>query len=326
MSTTWPKRSIARGRLCGESTPAASTVALNAPTATANKRRSEGDHAAAGPTPARVLANTLLLPSDSHLRIFAFAVGPSQRKSERRSNLYNAHEAMFQSMRVVGRGRVGTACAARLAERGHDLVEADAELVLLCVPDGAIAEVARSISPGPWIAHTSGATPLAALAPHTKRFGLHPLQTIVLGRGPEQLDGAWAAVTGETDDAIVRAKWLATELGLLPFQIRDEMRALYHAGAATASNYLVTLHRAAVRMFELSGAPPQALLPLMRRVIDNGFELTGPIARGDWATVDAHLAAIRQYAPELETLYLALAGLTAPALPREVPSRRAERP
>jgi predicted short-subunit dehydrogenase-like oxidoreductase (DUF2520 family) len=231
---------------------------------------------------------------------------------------------MFQSIRVVGRGRVGTAVSARLTERGHHLVEADAELVLLCVPDGAIAEVARSISPGPWTAHTSGATPLAALAPHTKRFGIHPLQTIVLGRGPEQLDGAWAAVTGENDDAIVRANWLATELGLLPFQIRDDMRALYHAGAATASNYLVTLHRAAVRMFELSGAPPEALLPLMRRVIDNGFELTGPIARGDWTTVDAHLAAIRQYAPELETMYRALAGQTAPA-PREASSGRVER-
>src|SRR5207249_682785 len=91
---------------------------------------------------------------------------------------------MFQSIRVVGRGRVGTAVSARLADRGHNLVETDAELVLLCVPDAAIAEVAGSVSPGPWIAHTSGATPLAALAPHTNRFGIHPLQTIVLGRGP----------------------------------------------------------------------------------------------------------------------------------------------
>ena len=232
---------------------------------------------------------------------------------------------MFQSIRVVGRGRVGTAVSARLADRGHNLVETDAELVLLCVPDAAIAEVAGSVSPGPWIAHTSGATPLAALAPHTKRFGIHPLQTIVLGRGPEQLDGAWAAVTGDNDDAIVRGNWLARELGLVPFQIRDEMRALYHAGAATASNYLVTLHRAAVRMFELSGAPPQALLPLMQRVIDNGFELTGPIARGDWTTVAAHLAAIRQHAPELEAIYRALASQTAPALPREASSGGVER-
>jgi len=213
---------------------------------------------------------------------------------------------MFNSIRIIGSGRVGRAVAARLVERGHQLVATAAELVLLCVPDTAIVEVAQSVPLGPWIAHTSGATPLAALAPHVKRFGLHPLQTIVVSRGPEQLDGAWAAVTGENDEAVTRGTWLARELNLIPFHINEEFRALYHAGAATASNYLVTLYRVAVRMFELSGAPPAALLPLMQRVIDNGFELTGPVARGDWPTVDAHLAALRQYAPDLEPLYRAL--------------------
>ena len=214
---------------------------------------------------------------------------------------------MFQSIRIVGRGRVGSAVAARLTERGHQLVDSDADLVLLCVPDAAIGEAAQSIEVGCWIAHTSGATPVAALAPHVKRFGLHPLQTIVLSRGPEQLDGAWAAIAGENEDSIARARWLARELNLRPFEIREEFRALYHAGAATASNYLVALHRAAVRLFEAAGAPPEALLPLMQRVIDNGFELTGPVARGDWKTVDAHVAALRQFAPDLEPLYRALA-------------------
>jgi predicted short-subunit dehydrogenase-like oxidoreductase (DUF2520 family) len=88
------------------------------------------------------------------------------------------------------------------------------------------------------------------------------------------------------------------------------MRVLYHAGAAMASNFLVTLHRAASQLLDRAGAPPEALLPLMRRTIDNGFELTGPIARGDSSTVDAHLAAIRASAPELEPLYRALAGAT----------------
>jgi predicted short-subunit dehydrogenase-like oxidoreductase (DUF2520 family) len=64
-------------------------------------------------------------------------------------------------------------------------VDADEpELVLLCVPDRAIAEVARSIAAGPWVAHVSGATPLAALDPHERRFGLHPLQTFTRYRGP----------------------------------------------------------------------------------------------------------------------------------------------
>jgi predicted short-subunit dehydrogenase-like oxidoreductase (DUF2520 family) len=85
---------------------------------------------------------------------------------------------------------------------------------------------------------------------------------------------------------------------------------VYHAGAAMASNFLVTLYRAAARLLESAGAPPEALLPLMRRTIDNGFELTGPIARGDVATVDAHIAAIHQAAPDLEALYRAMAQVT----------------
>jgi len=217
---------------------------------------------------------------------------------------------MFQRVKVVGRGRVGSAVAARLAERGHSVVEDKPELVMLCVPDSVIPEVARSISVGPWICHTSGATSVAALAPHTRRFTVHPLQTVVRSRGPEQLDGAWAAVTGDDADGVARASWIAHELGLQPFELADEMRALYHAGAALASNYLVTLYRSACRAFEVAGAPPAALLPLMRRTIDNNFELTGPIARGDWATVDAHLAALRAFAPELEPVYRALADRT----------------
>ena len=160
--------------------------------------------------------------------------------------------------------------------------EDEAELVLLCVPDRTISEVAQTIEPGPWIAHVSGATPLAALDPHERRFGLHPLQSFSRARGPEQLDGASAAVTAETDEAREVGFWLARELGLDPFELPDAERALYHAGAAVASNFLVTLHRAAADLVEAAGAPPEALVPLMRRVIENDFELTGPIERGDW--------------------------------------------
>src|SRR3954452_7017029 len=107
---------------------------------------------------------------------------------------------MVESVNLIGRGRVGSALAARLEERGVALRE-DGELALLCVPDTAIRDVAQGLSVGHgWIAHVSGATPLAALNPHERRFSLHPLQTFTLSRGPEQLDGAWAAVTAETED------------------------------------------------------------------------------------------------------------------------------
>jgi predicted short-subunit dehydrogenase-like oxidoreductase (DUF2520 family) len=211
---------------------------------------------------------------------------------------------------VIGAGRVGSAIAARLRERGLALDAPEPELVLLCVPDRAIAEVAAAVEPGPWVGHVSGATPLAALTPHERRFGMHPLQTFTRERGPEQLDGAFAAVTADSDEGLDVGLWLARTLGLQPFALADDRRAAYHAGAAVASNYLVTLRRAAGSLLEAAGAPPAALDPLMRRTIENGFELTGPIARGDWATVDAHLEAIRAERPELEPMYLALAEAT----------------
>ena len=216
---------------------------------------------------------------------------------------------MFESVNVIGRGRVGSAVAARLEERGIALRE-DAELALLCVPDASIADTALGLSPGHWVAHVSGATPLAALDPHMRRFGMHPLQTFTRTRGPEQLDGAWAAVSGKTDEALTQGRELALTLGLRPFDLDDDARSLYHAGAAIASNYLVTLHRAASRLFEAAGAPPEALVPLMTRTIENGFDLTGPIARGDWNTVGAHVRAIHDEAPDLEPMYLALAEAT----------------
>jgi predicted short-subunit dehydrogenase-like oxidoreductase (DUF2520 family) len=211
---------------------------------------------------------------------------------------------MFESVNVIGRGRVGSAVAARLEERGVDLSEDGADLILLCVPDAAISDVARGLAPGPgWIAHVSGATPLAALDPHERRFGLHPLQPFTRARGSEQLDGAFAAVTSETDEARERGFELARLLGLKPFELADEARQLYHAGAAIASNYLVTLHKVASELFLAAGAPPEALVPLMLRTIENGFELTGPIDRGDWETVEAHRDAIRATRPDLEPLY-----------------------
>ena len=218
---------------------------------------------------------------------------------------------MFETVNVIGRGRVGSAIAGRLEERGVELRAEDAELTLLCVPDTAIRDLARGLSQGQgWIGHVSGGTPLAALDPHARRFGLHPLQTFTRARGPEQLDGAFAAITAESDGARERGFALARLLGLKPFALADEARPLYHAGAAIASNYLVTLHKVAADLFNAAGAPTEALVPLMQRTIENGFELTGPIERGDWETVAAHREAIRAERPDLEPLYDVLAEAT----------------
>jgi predicted short-subunit dehydrogenase-like oxidoreductase (DUF2520 family) len=219
---------------------------------------------------------------------------------------------MIESIRIVGAGgRVGSTVAARLAERGVALYADEPDLVLLCIPDRAIAEVANEIPVGPWVAHVSGATPLTALAPHVRRFGLHPLQSFSKRLGPEQLDCAWGAVTGEAAEARTAGFWLAETLGLRPFELDEANRAAYHAGAAFASNYLVTIREAGRSLLEVAGAPPEALDPLIRGVMDSDFELTGPIARGDWETVERHLAVIRAERPELEKLYLTLADATA---------------
>ncbi len=231
---------------------------------------------------------------------------------------------MIQSVRIVGaRGRVGSALSARLEQRGILLDSTNPELVVLCVPDRSIGEVASETPIGPWIAHVSGATPLDALAPHARRFGLHPLQSFSKARGAGQLDGVWGAVTAETDEAHATGWWLAETLGLRPFALGDDKRVAYHAGAAMASNYLVTLRAAAQSLLGAAGVPPEALDPLIRGVMDTGFELTGPIARGDWGTVERHLAVIRAERPELEELYLVLAAATARIAgrdPAEVPA------
>jgi predicted short-subunit dehydrogenase-like oxidoreductase (DUF2520 family) len=227
---------------------------------------------------------------------------------------------MYTSACVVGAGRVGRTVAERLREQlptrvtGRELNVGDAELVVLCVPDAAIADVARSLAPGPWVAHTSGACRLDALETHERRFSLHPLQTFQADLGPSQLDGAWAAISGESEEALAAARELARLLGVQPFELDDDERPLYHAAAQFAAAYLVTLHDVAAELMEAAGAPPEALEPLMRRTMENGFRHTGPLVRGDRATIESHLEAIGARRPELLPLYRALAEAEAALL------------
>jgi predicted short-subunit dehydrogenase-like oxidoreductase (DUF2520 family) len=211
--------------------------------------------------------------------------------------------AVFESACVVGAGRVGKAVAARLGERiptrvaGRDVDCGDADLVLLCVPDGEIAKVAEKVQPGPWIAHTGGSASVADLRGHERRFSLHPLQTFVLERGPEQLDGSWAAVSGETPEALDAGRALAELLRIEPFELPDGSRALYHAAAMMASSFVVTLHDFAARWIAAAGGPPEALTPLTLRTIENGYRHTGPLVRGDMETIRRDDEAVERLDP-----------------------------
>jgi predicted short-subunit dehydrogenase-like oxidoreductase (DUF2520 family) len=239
---------------------------------------------------------------------------------------------------IVGPGRVGTALARALAATGVDVEgplgrggrPSGCDAIVLCVPDAEIAAAAEAVTAAaPLVGHTSGATPLSALA-HAgmPAFGLHPLQSFA--HPGVSFEGAGAAVAGSTPQALAFATSLAERLGMRPFEIDDEGRAAYHAAASVASNFLVTLEAAAEAIAAgagLSRENARALLaPLVRQTVDNvarlGPEaaLTGPIARGDEATVEAQRAAVEEAAPELLDLFdelvrqtRALAGQRSPA-------------
>ena len=231
------------------------------------------------------------------------------------------------SVSVIGGGRLGTAIAAALTAagidvhgpvgRGEAVPRADASL--LCVPDSEIASAAADAADAaPLIGHTSGATAISGLGPGG--FGLHPLQTFAGGEGPERFRGIGCAVAGASPDALGAAAGLARALGMRPLEIEDDGRAAYHAAASIASNFLVTLEAAAERVAAGAGLEAdeaRALLaPLVRATVENWAEhgperaLTGPIARGDEATVDRQRGAVAEAAPELLTLFDELAERT----------------
>jgi predicted short-subunit dehydrogenase-like oxidoreductase (DUF2520 family) len=219
---------------------------------------------------------------------------------------------------VIGAGRLGTALAQAMRTAslhvegplGRGQAHApDTTLVLLCVPDGAIEEAARAVAEGPLVGHCSGATTLAPLAGHDA-FSLHPLMTVPAA-GETVFAGATAAVAGHP-----AAAELATRLGMHPIEVADADRAAYHAAASMASNFLVTLESAAERIAATAGVSRASLVPLVRATVDNWAAqgrsaLTGPIARGDTATVEGHRAALSERTPDLLPLYDALAEATA---------------
>jgi len=243
-----------------------------------------------------------------------------------RSGSLDAAAGSAPRVGIVGAGRVGTALAAALRKRGLAVegpvgrgeVPAGCDAIVLCVPDSEIAAASETVvGAGRLVGHTSGATPLSAMAATEKAgaalFGLHPLQTFAHGAGPEGFEGAGCAVAGSTPPALEFAAALARRLGMTPFEIDDEGRAAYHAAASVASNFVVTLESAAESIAAGAGLEPEAaralLAPLLRRTVENVAEvgpseaLTGPIARGDHATVEAQRAAVAEAAPHLLDLF-----------------------
>jgi predicted short-subunit dehydrogenase-like oxidoreductase (DUF2520 family) len=222
---------------------------------------------------------------------------------------------------IVGRGRVGHALADALGAAGYEVDGplgrsadgAGSDAVFLCVPDGEIAEAARAIRQGPLVGHCSGATGLDVLAPH-EAFSLHPLMTVTADGAT--FAGAGAAIAGITPRALSTAQELAHALGMQPVEIAEPDRATYHAAASIASNFLVTLEAAAERLGATVGLEREQLVPLVRATVENwarlgpGRALTGPVARGDEATIKRQREAVAEAAPELIELFDALVDST----------------
>ncbi|GAB3294652.1 DUF2520 domain-containing protein [Epidermidibacterium keratini] len=234
---------------------------------------------------------------------------------------------------IVGRGRLGTALARAFTDaglkvggphsRGYD--GADAEIVVLCVPDREISAAAQAISPKPGllVGHTSGATTLDALGPH-EAFSLHPLMTIP--RSGADFTGATAAVAGTTESALQVASELAEVIGMVAAAVDERERGTYHAAGCVASNYLMTVLDFADRLAAQVGITREQLAPIVRASVDNwvrdGGEiaLTGPVLRGDEATLDRHRAAIADHLPADAELHEALIEAT-----RELAARAHQR-
>jgi predicted short-subunit dehydrogenase-like oxidoreductase (DUF2520 family) len=246
----------------------------------------------------------------------------------------------LSALAVIGAGRVGTAVARAASAAGIEVALAgreevgdacrEAEAALLCVPDAAIQTACETVAGAGrpdlrFIGHTSGATGLDALAAAAAigigTFSLHPLQTIPDGEA--DLRGAPCAVAGSDAGATALASGLALALGMHPFEVAEENRAAYHAAATMAANFLVALEEDAADLLRSAGVaePRELLVPLVLRSAANWSErgreaLTGPIARGDEATIERHLAALAELKPELLDTYRALAERTR-ALARE---------
>jgi predicted short-subunit dehydrogenase-like oxidoreductase (DUF2520 family) len=257
---------------------------------------------------------------------------------------------------VIGAGRVGTALAVALRRAGHQVVAASAvsaasrdrverylpgtpvlqpaeviataDLVLLTVPDDALAGLVRGLAAtgaplaGRMLAHTSGRHGLAVLQPAADLgalpLALHPVMTFT-GRA-DDADKLVGICFGVTAPTVLRpaAEVLVMEMGAEPVFIAEADRGLYHAALAGAANHLVTQVVQAEDLLTKAGVaqPARMLGPLLSAALDNALRfgdagLTGPVARGDAETVAGHVEALRSDAPEALPAYLALARLTA---------------
>ena len=218
-------------------------------------------------------------------------------------------ELGWRAVAVAGRApdAPSTVSAAACLDAATTLVSESgrgASLVIVATPDRSIEaaalSVAPSLEPGALVLHLAGSKGLDAFAsllearPDVRVGALHPLQSFPSATmGIERLRGAWAAVAGDP-----QVTELAVALGMRPFELQDAERSRYHATAVVASNHVVALLGQVERLAMTCAVPFEAFAPLVRSSVADAFgvgparALTGPVARGDLATVEQHLATL----------------------------------
>lgn len=265
---------------------------------------------------------------------------------------------------IISAGRVGTALGVALERADHVVVAcsaishasrqraqrrlpdtpvvppqdvaADAELLLLAVPDSELAGLVSGLAataavrPGTIVVHTSGANGIGILAPLAQDgcipLAIHPAMTFTgADEDISRLADSCFGITAADEIGYAIGQSLVLEMGGEPFCVREDARVLYHAALAHAGNHIVTVLadaldalRAALRGAELlgqqlvddqpGGLAERVIGPLARAALENTLQrgqaaLTGPVARGDAAAVAAHLAALAQADPELAHAY-----------------------
>jgi predicted short-subunit dehydrogenase-like oxidoreductase (DUF2520 family) len=239
------------------------------------------------------------------------------------TNLPNARRAV----RYIGAGR---ACAGVTPEI------LDSRVILIAAPDDAVELAACAVARacggalrGKIVLHTSGALDSSALAPVREQGAavgsMHPLQTFN-GVSVPPLEGRIFTLEGD-GPALRTARQIARSLGAQPVVLSGANKLIYHAAAVMAAGHVLALEEAAVRLLMSVGMKRQealrGLLPLTRQVLDNFERLgprvawTGPLSRGDFAVVAAHIRELEALPAEYREAYIALSRLTARVLAGE---------
>jgi len=248
-----------------------------------------------------------------------------------------ARARVFEIQDVLTRSRASAGQAVKFIGAGHAVGHLDemrpADVWMIATRDDAIVPscvtlaASGRIVPGNIVFHVSGATPSSDLKPVKDKgariASVHPIKTFTdAGLAARTFPGTYCSAEGDLE-ALKVLKPAFVKIGARILDINPDLKPIYHAGGVFACNYLAVLIEAALRAHGKAGIPRSASLkalePMVRETVDAIFEkgpeqaLTGPIARGDVATVRRQLALVGAWDAEMGKLYRGL-GLIAVAL------------